>query len=84
MLRNIHFDLAAGAATTVVGCKDRDGMIDVVQRGTALVNATGTRWGDFSAAEVIDGVAWFAVPAALDEAWPFRTWIFAQEVEHSS
>ena len=62
-------------------------MIDVVQRGTALVNATETRWarwGDFSAAEVVDGVAWFAVPAALDEVWPFRTWIFAQEVEHSS
>jgi hypothetical protein len=41
---------------------------------------TPQRWGDFSAVDILDGVAWFAVPAALNSTWPYRTWITAQKV----
>lgn len=71
-----------GVAASVVGCKGIRSGVDIVKRGEGLITRYPEdgiqRWGDYSALDVFDGVAWFAVPVARNNQPQYGSWIFAE------
>jgi hypothetical protein len=73
MVENLHVqcsNLCAGVATTTIRNYGHSGTatIDIVKKGEGSITIPPVhdmqRWGDYSAATVIDGKMWFAVPTS--------------------
>lgn len=69
----------AGVASSIVGCEHEVTRIDVVKRGERVVNRPPARpvlpWGKYSAFQVCDNRAWFAVPFAVSNSVQYGSWI---------
>jgi hypothetical protein len=71
-----------------VACKGVQPVIQVVKRGQIVVpqyfELDPLRWGDFSAVDFVDNVAWFAGCVALQETGAakigYGSWISAQQL----
>ena len=81
----LRVPLLSGVATTTVTC-DEDGshdetedarpLINVVQRGPGSINTVSElRWGDYSAAQVVNGQLWYVVPIPVFNEFRGMFWM---------